>query len=113
MFISSTSVKTHFISLAYQEGILSLSGNSYKAGPSIEKYLEVFRETFAQKDPKYLDTNKGYDWCGAYVYYLLRQIGFKFNIKPLTYSDWTLGTVKTWYLWDLEENTFYILHSKT
>ena len=106
MLTTSTSLKTQFASLAYQEGLFSLTGNANKAGPLIEKYLKVFRESFAQKEPKYLDTAVGYDWCCAYVYYLLKQVGIELNIKPILRYDGTLGFVRTWYLWALQQNTF-------
>jgi len=91
--------------LAYKEGILGLRGNTSKAGPAIEKYLSVFRQILGQKHAKYLDT--GYDWCCAYVYYLLKKAGYRLSLTPLSESDWTLDVVRTWYLlWARQENIF-------
>lgn len=92
--------------LAYKEGGLCLKGSISKAGPEIEKYLNVFRQTLGQRDPKYFDLNVGYDWCCAYVYYLIKKAGFELSITPLSGSNWTLGAVKTWHLWALQENIF-------
>lgn len=98
--------RQYFASLAYTEGMLHLKGTPAKAGGAIEKYLNVFRHILGQKDSKYLDLAVGYDWCCAYVYYLMKKAGFELSIMPLSDSDWTLGAVKTWYLWALQENIF-------
>ncbi|WP_010300375.1 CHAP domain-containing protein [Candidatus Odyssella thessalonicensis] len=106
MIIQPASLKLRFAALAYQEGRLCLTGNACKAGPDIEKYLKVFRQALGRKDPKYLDAMVGYDWCCAYVHYLLQLIDVKLAIQPLTHSDWMLGAVRTWYLWARQENIF-------
>jgi hypothetical protein len=66
--------------VALQEGHLKLRGDENKAGLEIEKYLNVFRETFNRIDntTKYSDTTIGFDWCCAFVYYCCLQAGYWF-----------------------------------
>lgn len=86
-----------FVSLAYSEGLLKLQGNQYKAGYAIEKYLAVSREVLGQKNVKYLDIQQGYEWCCAYVYYLLTLANYTIEISPLPNEpSRTLASVNTW-----------------
>jgi hypothetical protein len=41
----------------------------------------------------------GFDWCGAFVYWCVRQAGFEISVQPLPGSHLTVGLVKTWYDW--------------
>ncbi len=95
---------------AYQEGQLKLKGNTHKAGPEIEKYLSVFRPELSKRDSLYFDLNRGYDWCCAYVYFLLQKIGYPLSLTPLQNSQEHLGAVRVWYKWALQENKFIDIH---
>ena len=97
-----------FASIAYEEGKLSLKGNENKAGQDIEKYLTVFREIFSLNNSKYLSKEVGYEWCCAYVYYLLKKVDYSIDLYPLTNFNWHLGSVRTWYEWALESNIFKV-----
>lgn len=106
MNLSLYTKKQRLIHLATQEGKLCLKGNDAKAGPDIEKYLGVFRDVLAQRDSTYLDLHVGYDWCCAYVYFIMKQAGYQLSISPLRNSNWMLGNVKTWYDWAIQEQRF-------
>lgn len=95
-----------FVDAAYAEGLLCLKGNQDKAGPAIEKYLSVFRKTLGSRNVKYLDPKQGYDWCCAYVYYLLKLVGYFLDITPLPHSNRTLANVRTWYDLSCYRKTF-------
>ncbi|AIL12826.1 hypothetical protein IM40_03710 [Candidatus Paracaedimonas acanthamoebae] len=94
------------VSLARQEGMLALKGNTSKAGPTIEKYLSVFKEALSARDPKYKNYEIGYDWCCAYVYYLMKQAGYELDFMPVKSSIWHLAAVRTWYNWAIQEDIF-------
>ena len=84
---STPIMRKNFIDLAKQEGTLSHKGNDFKSGPEIEKYLSVFRSTLGKKDSKYLNSQVGYDWCCAFVYYLLQQVDYAPRAEPLINTD--------------------------
>jgi len=87
------------LKIASGEGSAHYQGNAQKAGPEIEKYLAPLRDILAQRKPHYKDLTVGFDWCGAFVYWCIRQAGFDMPVCPLPGSDLTVGLVKTWYDW--------------
>ena len=69
-------MKLKMIDIAEKEGSLQLKGNTEKCGAAIEKYLSTIRKVLILSDPNYSDLNKGFDWCAAYVYYIVMKAGF-------------------------------------
>lgn len=99
-------MKQKLISLAWKEGMAQRKGDYNKAGPQIERYLHSIRLHLCKTNPKYLDLNVGFDWCCAFIHYLLIRAGYKLELTPLIDSTWHLGAVRTWYEFALEENKF-------
>ncbi|WP_309385362.1 CHAP domain-containing protein [Cerasicoccus frondis] len=93
-----------------QEGAMNLEGNDAMAGDAIEKYLALFRDAMNHNGggDKYSDTNVGYSWCCAFVYYCCLESGFRIPAKPVTDFRWTLAAVPAWHNWASQrENDFY------
>ena len=72
-----------------------------------EKYLSEFRAYLINKDVSFKDKNKKFDWCGAYVSYILKQSGINL---PVEYKSSHFGFVKTWVEWATDNN--YLLANK-
>ena len=68
------------------------------------RYLAVFQPTLAERNKLFEDENDGYDWCCAFVYYLLKQAHYTLDVMPLKQSQDTLAAVQTWYKWAVQEN---------
>ena len=69
-----------------------------KAGHQIEKYLSVFRPLLVESDGKtpFMDVNRGFDWCGAFVWYCCHEADIDINPDPFPGNP-TLALVRTWY----------------
>ncbi len=78
-----------------------------KAGPEIEKYLSEFRPFLIEKDGStpYMDVNKGFDWCGAFVWYCLSEAGIDVEPAPFPGRP-TFALVKTWYDYSITSERF-------
>lgn len=64
-----------------------------------EKYLSDFREVLDRKEGKiYFSDNleTGFDWCGAFVYYCLKEIGYEISVEPFEDKP-TFAYVRTWF----------------
>ncbi len=96
--------KQNIIKLAIAEGKLKLEGNELKGGEKIEKYLAPFRELFIKHNPFYLNIEQGFEWCCAYVYYILIQAGCNIAIQPIKDSAVHLGSVQAWVVYAKQEN---------
>ena len=57
------------------------AGDANQAGPEIEKYLSLFRETMNRRagTQDYSDLSVGYAWCGAFAYYCCLKAGFRIS----------------------------------
>lgn len=78
------------------------------AGPSIEKYLSVFRDALNRNalTKKYSNPSIGFNWCCAFVYYCCLKAGFKFPPKPIEDYRYTLAAVTAWHHWAVLHDFF-------
>ena len=97
-------MKLKMIDIAEKEGSLQLKGNAEKCGAAIEKYLSTIRKVLILSDPNYSDLNKGFDWCAAYVYYIVTKAGFLLAPTPIKSHNKSLGLVSVWREWALEKD---------
>ena len=97
-------MKLKMIDIAKKEGSLQLKGNAEKCGAAIEKYLSAIRKVLILSDPNYSDLNKGFDWCAAYVYYIVTKAGFLLAPTPIKSHNKSLGLVSVWREWALEKD---------
>ena len=102
--------------IARQEAQLTLTGNDDKGGPQIEKYLALLRPALGQREgTRHLAHSKrGFDWCGAFVYYCCRQAGFTFSGRPSDILPGTFAAVFIWPMWaTMPKNNFGIPATET
>ncbi len=87
--------------VARAEAELEPAGDTRLAGPQVEKYLSLFRETMNRRagTQQYSDRSGGYSWCGAFVYYCCIQAGFEIKPEPSQLVDGSLAAVSTWHAW--------------
>lgn len=97
-------IKQNIIKIAINEGKLNLKGNKLKGGEEIEKYLAPFRKLFIKHNPKYLNPEQGFEWCCAYVYYIIRRASYDITIQPFKDSTMHLGSVEAWINWAIQKN---------
>ena len=97
-------MKLKMMDIAEKEGSLQLKGNAEKCGAAIEKYLSTIRKVLVLSDPNYSDLNKGFDWCAAYVYYIVTKAGFLLAPTPIKSHNKSLGLVSVWREWALEKD---------
>jgi len=80
---------------------LEPAGDANLAGPEIEKYLSLFRETFNRRagTQEYSDLTVGYPWCAAFAYYCCVAAGFWIEPEPSERVNGSLAAVCTWHEW--------------
>jgi hypothetical protein len=88
-------------SIARAEAELEPAGDANQAGPEIEKYLSLFRETMNRRagTQDYSNLSVGYAWCGAFVYYCCLKAGFRIKPEPSEHVNGSLAAVSTWHEW--------------
>ncbi|MHC4473377.1 MAG: CHAP domain-containing protein [Planctomycetota bacterium] len=87
--------------IAQAEAERDPAGDANRAGPEIERYLGLFRETMNRRagTEEYSDTSFGYDWCGAFAYYCCLEAGFAIAPEPSEHVNGSLAAVRTWHEW--------------
>jgi hypothetical protein len=87
--------------IARAEAELEPAGDLCLAGPQIEKYLSLFRETMNRRagTRQYSDLSIGYSWCVAFVYYCCIKAGFEIKPEPSQFINGSLAAVSTWAAW--------------
>lgn len=88
-------------SIARAEAELEPAGDARQAGPEIERYLALFRETMNRRagTHDYSDLSIGYAWCGAFAYYCCLKAGFRIKPEPSERVNGSLAVVSTWREW--------------
>lgn len=99
--LENCQMRMRLAAIARREAEQLPSGDANQAGPEIEKYLVLFRETMNRRAAitRYADTAIGYDWCGAFVYYCCLGAGFRIPPEPSLRVNGSLAAVKTWWEW--------------
>ena len=93
--------RTRLALIARAEAEFEPTGDVNRAGPQIEKYLSLFRETMNRRarTRDYSDLSIGYSWCGAFVYYCCVKAGFQIMPEPSALVNGSLAAVSTWHEW--------------
>jgi Putative peptidoglycan binding domain/Mannosyl-glycoprotein endo-beta-N-acetylglucosaminidase/CHAP domain len=91
--------------IAKQEADLGLSWNG--ATSKAEKYLKPLRKPM--QDLGQIGTNPVfYDWCGAFVLYCCRQVGFALPNTPPSPNGWaTFALVQIWHDWAKQKGFWF------
>lgn len=101
--------------IAQREAESGRAGSAAMAGPEIERYLSVFREALNRNagTTKFTNTEVGFPWCGAFVYYCCLRAGFRFPAKPVETYRFTLAATPAWLNWAQSEGTFHSARSSS
>jgi hypothetical protein len=99
--VSDSERRLRLALIARAEAELEPTGDVNRAGPEIEKYLSLFRETMNRRagTQDYSDLSIGYSWCGAFVYYCCIKAGFQIMPEPTELVNGSLAAVSTWHEW--------------
>ena len=99
--LSDRGKRLRLASIARAEAELEPAGNANQAGPEIEKYVSLFRETMNHRagTQDYSNLSVGYAWCGAFAYYCCLKAGFRIKPEPSEHVNGSLAAVSTWHDW--------------